>query len=75
MIAATGGTASCSPDIELQMGHGWPATGRLLKAGIRPTIRISSRSIDSSVSPSNQSPGNRPVSQPRTFSCSVCVLM
>jgi cytosine/adenosine deaminase-related metal-dependent hydrolase len=40
MIAATGGTASCSPDIELQMGHGWPATGRLLKAGIRPTISI-----------------------------------
>jgi 5-methylthioadenosine/S-adenosylhomocysteine deaminase len=28
------------PDIELQMGHGWPATGRLLKAGIRPTISI-----------------------------------
>jgi len=40
MIAATGGTASCSPDIELQMGHGWPATGRLLRAGIRPTISI-----------------------------------
>jgi 5-methylthioadenosine/S-adenosylhomocysteine deaminase len=40
MIADTGGSASCSPDIELQMGHGWPATGRLLKAGIRPTISI-----------------------------------
>ena len=40
MVASTGGTASCSPDIELQMGHGWPATGRLLKAGIRPTISI-----------------------------------
>jgi cytosine/adenosine deaminase-related metal-dependent hydrolase len=40
MVAESGGTASCSPDIELQMGHGWPATGRLLKAGIRPTISI-----------------------------------
>ncbi len=40
MIADSGGTASCSPDIELQMGHGWPATGRLLRAGIRPTISI-----------------------------------
>jgi 5-methylthioadenosine/S-adenosylhomocysteine deaminase len=40
MVAESGGTASCSPDIELQMGHGWPATGRLLRAGIRPTISI-----------------------------------
>jgi cytosine/adenosine deaminase-related metal-dependent hydrolase len=40
MVASSGGTASCSPDIELQMGHGWPATGRLLRAGIRPTISI-----------------------------------
>jgi cytosine/adenosine deaminase-related metal-dependent hydrolase len=40
MVAETGGTASCSPDIELQMGHGWPATGRLLRAGIRPSISI-----------------------------------
>ena len=40
MIAASGGTASVSPDIELQMGHGWPATGRLLRAGIRPSLSI-----------------------------------
>ncbi len=40
MVADSGGTASVSPDIELQMGHGWPATGRLLAAGIRPTISI-----------------------------------
>src|SRR5262249_23082605 len=33
-------SASCSPDIELQMGHGWPATGRLLEAGIRPSLSI-----------------------------------
>lgn len=40
MIAESGGTASVSPDVEMQMGHGFPATGRLLKAGIRPTFSI-----------------------------------
>ena len=40
MMAAAGCTASISPDIELQMGHGWPATGRLLEAGIRPSLSI-----------------------------------
>lgn len=40
IIAASGGTASVAPDIEMQMGHGFPATGRLLKAGIRPTFSI-----------------------------------
>lgn len=40
MIAESGGSASVSPDVEMQMGHGFPATGRLLKAGIRPTFSI-----------------------------------
>jgi cytosine/adenosine deaminase-related metal-dependent hydrolase len=40
MMADAGATASISPDIELQMGHGWPATGRLLAAGIRPSLSI-----------------------------------
>jgi cytosine/adenosine deaminase-related metal-dependent hydrolase len=40
MIAATGGSASVSADIELQMGHGWPATGRLLDAGVAPSLSI-----------------------------------
>jgi cytosine/adenosine deaminase-related metal-dependent hydrolase len=40
MIADTGGTASVAADIELQMGHGWPATGRLLAAGIRPSLSV-----------------------------------
>ncbi len=40
MMADAGCTASISPDIELQMGHGWPATGRLLEAGIRPSLSI-----------------------------------
>ena len=40
MMADAGASASISPDIELQMGHGWPATGRLLDAGIRPSLSI-----------------------------------
>ena len=40
MMADAGCTASISPDIELQMGHGWPATGRLLEAGVRPSLSI-----------------------------------
>ncbi|MCW2978287.1 MAG: hypothetical protein JWO14_14 [Solirubrobacterales bacterium] len=40
MIADTGGTASVAADIELSMGHGWPATGRLLEAGLRPSLSI-----------------------------------
>jgi cytosine/adenosine deaminase-related metal-dependent hydrolase len=40
LMADHGCTASISPDIELQMGHGWPATGRLLEAGIRPSLSI-----------------------------------
>ncbi|MBB5157184.1 cytosine/adenosine deaminase-related metal-dependent hydrolase [Saccharopolyspora phatthalungensis] len=40
MIADTGGSASVSADIETQMGHGWPATGRLLDVGIRPGLSI-----------------------------------
>jgi len=40
LMADHGVSASISPDIELQMGHGWPATGRLLDAGIRPSLSI-----------------------------------
>jgi 5-methylthioadenosine/S-adenosylhomocysteine deaminase len=39
-IARSGGSASIAPDIEMQMGHGWPATGRLLDAGVRPGLSI-----------------------------------
>jgi cytosine/adenosine deaminase-related metal-dependent hydrolase len=39
-IAESGGSASIAPDIEMQMGHGWPATGRLLRAGVRPSLSI-----------------------------------
>lgn len=40
MIRDTGGTASVAADVEMQMGHGWPATGRLLRAGVRPSLSI-----------------------------------
>lgn len=40
MMADCGCTASLSPDAEIQMGFGWPATGRLLDVGIRPSLSI-----------------------------------
>jgi 5-methylthioadenosine/S-adenosylhomocysteine deaminase len=46
MIADSGGTASVSADIELSMGHGWPATGRLLAAGVRPSLSIDVTSLN-----------------------------
>jgi 5-methylthioadenosine/S-adenosylhomocysteine deaminase len=39
-IADSGGKASVAADVEMQMGHGWPATGRLLAVGIRPSLSI-----------------------------------
>jgi 5-methylthioadenosine/S-adenosylhomocysteine deaminase len=40
MLADAGCSVSVSPDVELKMGFGWPMTGRLLDAGIRPTLSI-----------------------------------
>jgi 5-methylthioadenosine/S-adenosylhomocysteine deaminase len=40
LIADSGGTASVAADVEMQMGHGLPATGRLLDAGVRPSLSI-----------------------------------
>ncbi|HMJ34258.1 MAG TPA: amidohydrolase family protein [Baekduia sp.] len=40
MIAATGGTASVACEVEMHMGHGYPPTGRLLAAGVRPSLSI-----------------------------------
>jgi 5-methylthioadenosine/S-adenosylhomocysteine deaminase len=40
LIADTGGTASVATDVEMQMGHGWPATGRLLAVGINPSLSV-----------------------------------
>ncbi len=40
LIADTGGTASLSAEVELNMGHGNPATLGLMKHGCRPSISI-----------------------------------
>lgn len=40
LIADTGGKASIAPELEMQMGHGFPATLKLLAVGIRPSISI-----------------------------------
>ena len=40
MLANAGCTVSISPDVELKMGFGWPMTGRMLAAGLRPTLSI-----------------------------------
>jgi cytosine/adenosine deaminase-related metal-dependent hydrolase len=40
MIADAGGSVSVSPDVELKMGFGQPMTGRMLAAGLRPTLSI-----------------------------------
>jgi cytosine/adenosine deaminase-related metal-dependent hydrolase len=40
MLADAGCSVSVSPDVELKMGFGWPETGRLLAAGIRPSLSI-----------------------------------
>jgi cytosine/adenosine deaminase-related metal-dependent hydrolase len=39
-IADSGGKVSISPRSEMQMGHGYPATGRLIAAGIQPSLSI-----------------------------------
>lgn len=40
LMADTGGKASISPELELHMGHGFPATLKLMAVGIRPSISI-----------------------------------
>jgi 5-methylthioadenosine/S-adenosylhomocysteine deaminase len=40
MLAGSGASASVSARVEMMMGHGFPATGRLLEAGIRPSLSV-----------------------------------
>jgi 5-methylthioadenosine/S-adenosylhomocysteine deaminase len=40
LVAATGGTASLAPYVEMLMGHGPPPTGRLLERGVRPSLSV-----------------------------------
>lgn len=38
LIAGSGGSISVTPETELQMGMGWPVTGRALGCGLRPSL-------------------------------------
>jgi cytosine/adenosine deaminase-related metal-dependent hydrolase len=40
IIADSGGSASVSPEVEMQMEMGFPAAGRLVAAGVRPSLSL-----------------------------------
>ncbi|OKH94154.1 amidohydrolase family protein [Streptomyces uncialis] len=40
IMADSGCSAAMTPEIEMQMGHGWPATRRLLDVGMAPSLGI-----------------------------------
>src|SRR5690606_16782136 len=40
LVAESGGTISIAPQVEVQMGHGWPPTVRAMEAGLRPSLSI-----------------------------------
>jgi cytosine/adenosine deaminase-related metal-dependent hydrolase len=40
LVADTGGTVSIAPQIEAQMGHGWPPVLKSLDYGLRPSLSI-----------------------------------
>jgi 5-methylthioadenosine/S-adenosylhomocysteine deaminase len=39
-VADTGGTISIAPQVELQMGHGWPPVNKARQFGLRPSLSI-----------------------------------
>jgi 5-methylthioadenosine/S-adenosylhomocysteine deaminase len=40
LVKQSGGTISIAPQVELQMGHGCPPTGKSLELGLRPSLSI-----------------------------------
>jgi 5-methylthioadenosine/S-adenosylhomocysteine deaminase len=40
LVADSGGTISIAPQIEMQMGHGWPPVMKSLEYGLRPSFSI-----------------------------------
>jgi 5-methylthioadenosine/S-adenosylhomocysteine deaminase len=40
LVADTGGTISVAPQIELQMGHGWPPVMKAIEYGLPPSLSI-----------------------------------
>jgi 5-methylthioadenosine/S-adenosylhomocysteine deaminase len=40
LVADSGGTISIAPQVEVQMGHGWPPVVKALDYGLRPSLSI-----------------------------------
>jgi len=40
LVADSGGTISIAPQVELQMGHGWPPVMKTIEYGMRPSFSI-----------------------------------
>jgi cytosine/adenosine deaminase-related metal-dependent hydrolase len=40
LVADTGGTISIAPQVEAQMGHGWPPVVKAMEHGLRPSLSI-----------------------------------
>ena len=40
LVADSGGVVSIAPQVEMQMGHGWPPTGTCIAHGIRPSLSV-----------------------------------
>jgi 5-methylthioadenosine/S-adenosylhomocysteine deaminase len=40
LVADSGGTISIAPQVEVQMGHGWPPVMKALEHGLRPSLSI-----------------------------------
>jgi cytosine/adenosine deaminase-related metal-dependent hydrolase len=40
LVADSGGTISIAPQVELQMGHGWPPVLKAVEHGLRPSLSI-----------------------------------
>jgi 5-methylthioadenosine/S-adenosylhomocysteine deaminase len=40
MVADSGGTISIAPQVEVQMGHGWPPVVKAMEYGLRPSLSI-----------------------------------
>jgi len=40
LVARSGGTVSIAPQVEVQMGHGWPPVAKSIEYGLRPSLSI-----------------------------------
>jgi cytosine/adenosine deaminase-related metal-dependent hydrolase len=40
MVADSGGTVSVAPQVETQMGHGWPPVMKAIEHGLRPSLSV-----------------------------------